>query len=624
MTQRLRDLLEHCPPLDSLPPEVLDRAAADAVTERYRPGQLVLDAFAQPPADVYLVLDGEVSLSVDPDELSQTPQERIGRGGLFGFSALLNRDAMGPRAVAATEATVARIPGSLVSGAFLSETGAHFLAGQLQATSRLPMIAPSFLVVDDLIEAPPLVVEPSTPVAEVARLMTEQHWPCAAVRVGPGRYGLISQSRLLRRIVVEGRSGDTPAEAVMRFPVTSVESGTSTVDALSDLIDEGTEFLPVLARSGDLVGMLDWRDFVLSAPTVGIPTRDEIRRAADIEELVERGRRVPQQLGPVLHRGLASGRVIATYSAIVDAMVRRAVVLVFAEHPELSTDAFTWLSLGSNGRREAAPGSDLDAAVAFAADVEPAEQERYRAVFAEVMDVLARAGIGIDTHGVTPARAAFSRTNAEWRRAGLRWLARPEENKGAIMGSLLVDARPIHGDPGLPEVLTVFGDFRRHPATVRLVLDLALSARARVRSVRDVLSGRGSELDLKAAALLPVVNMARWAALAAGSAELHTTSRLRAAAGSRILPTAQAAQLIEVFDVLQHLRLQYQISEIEAGRRPTDVLRRDRLSRIDRATVKTAVREIGAIQVRMARTADYLGVDQLVQPDDTQGRRTRP
>ena len=53
------------------------------------------------------------------------------------------------------------------------------------------------------------------------------------------------------------------------------------------------------------------------------------------------------------------------YSSILDTIVRRTITLIFAQHPDLSLDAFTWLSLGSNGRREAVLSSDIDSAVAF-------------------------------------------------------------------------------------------------------------------------------------------------------------------------------------------------------------------------------------------------------------------
>ena len=139
-----------------------------------------------------------------------------------------------------------------------------------------------------------------------------------------------------------------------------------------------------------------------------------------------------------------------------------------------------------------------------------------------------------------------------------------------MMTSLMVDGRPIHGDPGLPAVIRVFSDLREHPGTMRLLLQESLSYRAKLRSAWFP-ARRPDTFDIKSHALLPVVNIGRWAALSVGSAVLPTTDRLRAASGSAMLPAEAASTLIEVFDVLQRLRLRYQLRQYQAGEQPTDV-----------------------------------------------------
>ena len=199
--------------------------------------------------------------------------------------------------------------------------------------------------------------------------------------------------------------------------------------------------------------------------------------------------------------------MITVYSTLLDTLVRRAITLVFAAHPELSVDAFTWLSLGSNGRREAMPSSDIDTAVAFDEGCRR-QRSTLPAGLRRGPRLLARAGVSGDHHGATAAHPAFARTNDQWRAAGQEWLSAPGKNKGAMMTSLLVDGRAIHGDPGLPAVTGVFAELRRHPGTMRLLLQESLSHRARMRSVLDVLARRGRLFDIKAGAMLPVVNMA--------------------------------------------------------------------------------------------------------------------
>ena len=151
------------------------------------------------------------------------------------------------------------------------------------------------------------------------------------------------------------------------------------------LLDRDAEFLLVTDRAGELRGVVGPRDFADPPTPSGSRCTSSCAGPRRIDELADVAGQVPSVLDDLLSRGLAASKVIAVYSAILDTIVRRAIGLVFARHPELSVDAFTWLSLGSNGRREAVLSSDVDSAAAFDDAVDPDDITAYRAAFAEVV-----------------------------------------------------------------------------------------------------------------------------------------------------------------------------------------------------------------------------------------------
>jgi CBS domain-containing protein len=611
-------LAEH-PPFDALGSEALDAVARGARLERFCPGAVILDAFRNPTVEVFVVVSGRVLLWNGADPGTTEADEVRGPGDVFGFSAMLTERSVGPRAVADGEVVAARIPASLAAPAFASRTGARFLAETMTAARRVSGV-PTYSVVDELIVRTPLLVGAATPVGEVARRMTDEDVPAAVVRVGPAEpgaaeFGLITDRLLRTHVLVNGRSADTPAQLVMDPAPPTAVLGDSAAEALMLMLDRDAEFLVVTDRAGDPRGVIGPRDFAISPSTAGVSLHEQLRRATTTDDLVTYATRAPSMLGELLARGLASGKVIAVYSAFLDTVIRRAIGLVFARHEELSTDAFTWLSLGSNGRREAVLSSDVDSAAAFDTEIPADGIAPYRAAFAEVYQLLARAGLSSDEHGATARHALFSRTNADWRAAAKEWLAAPAEHNGAMMTSLLVDGRPIHGDPGLPAVTRVFTDLREHPGTMRLLLQESLSRRAKRVSGWRLPARHPDTFDVKANALVPIINIARWAALSVGSAVLPTTERLHAAAGSAMLPDDRAATLIEVFDVLQRLRLRYQLRQHQAGERPSDVLDLHEVSPIDRSVIAQAVREIAAVQRRMDNLSHYLSADEWVSPE---------
>jgi CBS domain-containing protein len=581
-------------------------------------GELVLDAFNDRTGEVFVVLSGRVSLWNASDGAGHDPpDETLGRGGLFGFSAMLTERSVGPRAVASGALTVARVPGAVASRAFTSKRGARFLAESLSSSSRRPSRLPAYSTVDDLITGAALVVEPSRTVADVARLMTSTDRGCAVVEL-PGReLGLVTDATLRRRVIVDGVSAASPVSAVMTTAPVVAASGESAAEALIRLFEHDGEFVVVVDPDRTVRGVVSLRDFTASSTTADVSLHEQLRRAVDMDQLAERAHGVPALLGDLLSRGLASGRVIAVYATVLDAVIRRAIELVLAPHEALSAESFTWMSLGSNGRREAVLSSDVDSAVAFIGPVSPQLMGQYRVAFGEVHELLARAGFASDGHGATAGRRAFMRTNDEWRTAARGWMTDPLRNQGAMMTSLMVDGRPLFGQVGIPAVAATFKDLRAHPATMRLLLQDSLASRAKLRTTREALRRRPSTFDIKGHAILPVVNLARWAALSVGSPALGTTERLRAAAGSAILPQDHADTLVEVFEVLQRLRLRYQLMAHRAGRRPSDRLTFQLMSPIDRSVTAQAVREVAAVQRRLANISAYVPAEEWALPSSS-------
>ena len=149
---------------------------------------------------------------------------------------------------------------------------------------------------------------------------------------------------------------------------------------------------------------------------------------------------------------------------------------------------------------------------------------------------------------------------------------------------------------------------------MRLLLQDSLARRAKLRTTRGALLRRPGPFDIKTRALLPIVNIGRWAGLSVGSSALPTVDRLRAAAGSAMLPEDQAATLVEVFEVLQRLRLRHQLSQTAHGQPPSDYLTVEEMSPIDRSVIVQAVREISAIQRRMANISSYVPAEEWALP----------
>ena len=117
---------------------------------------------------------------------------------------------------------------------------------------------------------------------------------------------------------------------------------------------------------------------------------------------------------------------------------------------------------------------------------------------------------------------------------------------------------------------------------------------------------RRKRIDLKRQALLPIANVARWAALSTGSVALPTSERLQAAAGSRMLTIEDADTLSDVFEIVQRIRLRHQLDQLAAGESPSDTILLRDVSTIDSSVLGDAVREILAVQKRIANKGKFV------------------
>src|SRR5581483_10002556 len=197
------------------------------------------------------------------------------------------------------------------------------LPENVSSAGRRASAAPTYSLVDDLIVSPPLVVQADTPLGEVARRMTDADVPCAVVQYAPGGFGLITDSLLRIHVLVEGRPLNTEAHEVMDTSVPVALLGDSAAEALLQLLDRNAEFVLVTDRAGALRGVVAPRDFAVSPTTAGVSLHEQLRRTTCVDDLACHAAGIPAMLSDLLARGLASGRVITVYSAVVDTLVRR-------------------------------------------------------------------------------------------------------------------------------------------------------------------------------------------------------------------------------------------------------------------------------------------------------------
>ena len=582
-------------PFSGLDEADLEALASRTEVEFFRAGTTIYAEGAAPANRMWVVRRGAAELLEDGRVV-----DRLEEGELFGQPLGLSVDPARLEARAAEDTLAYSLPSSEVSPLLGGVPRASTHEGD--ATS-----APA----SALVREPALVIEAGSSLREAAQAMADRRVSAALVRVAERSLGILTDRDLRSRVVAMGLPPETPVTEVMTAPVIAVGADTPGAEVLQTMLEHDVHHLPVLSERSELIGVIDGADLLAAERRGPFLLRRAVAEADSRAELERAASQLPSAV-IAMHRARTSPlRLTGAISAIADALIRRAIELTGADLDEPPAE-FAWLALGSHGRREPAPSSDVDSGMAWR---DPASGDAageavmgyMRAIATGVGDCMKEVGWKLDPHGVT-ATGQFSASSVrDWEAAIHDWLERQTDERVALAISITMDARVVCGPTEL-DPRTFLLQERHRSLLLRSMLRAAIATRPPTGFLRDLVVEHGGEhrgtLDIKAGGLSPVVNLARVAALEAETKATSTIARLDAAREAGTLEPDRARSLKHAFELFTELRLEHQVRQLEGGGQPDDHLDPRTLDPLTRRYLRDAFREVAAIQRAMAVKLD--------------------
>ncbi len=598
------------PPFDALDAAGVERVAAAAEVEFHRAGTTIFSQGAEPVGYLRVVRSGAVELVHDGRVL-----DLVGEGELFGQASMLSGLPTGFEARAAEDTLCYRIPADAAREPLTAPAGLRFVARSLLQRVDLleeggePELDPAHQPVGALIRTPATVCTADTSIRAAAALMTEAGATSVVVDAGDGTLGIMTDRDLRTRVLAAGMSSDEPVSAAMSAPAYTCPATRLGGEVLLDMLDRGFRHFPVVAATGEILGVIDDLDLVAVQTRSSFFLRERISRAQTVDQLVGAAAELRPTVIAMHEARVAAANAMAVYAVVVDALTRRLIEFAVADAGEAPAE-FAWLALGSQARRETAPSADIDSAIVWFGDAEESDVRPWLHELATRVTVdLERCGFPRDPHGATAANRVFVRSLKSWQHAALSWIEDPTQEKALILVSVLVDSRPVWGlHTGTP-VADTFRIAPQNPALLRLLARFALSHRPPTGFLRGLVVEHSGEhrgrLDLKNGGIIPIVDLARWAGMTAGVSSASTTERLHAAAGAGIMSEADMQTLLDAFELVTTLRLEHQVHQLRAGLVPDNYVDPASLSPLTRTYLKEAFRAVASIQKRIVTEFNF-------------------
>lgn len=593
-------LAQH-PPFDTLEEKELEEVASAAEIEFYAADTAILESAEETSRFAYVVRRGSVELRVDG-----RLHDLLGEGEMFAFASLLQEAPLGFVARAAEDTLAYRFPEHAILPVLERAAAVRFVVRSLARDVHLltrpeepPTPSGGGRPVRELIRSPALVCPPETSVQDAARRMVAEGATCVLVDLGE-RHGIVTDRDIRTRVVADGAGPETPVSEVMSAPAWTVAADRSGTEALLEMLDHGIRHLPVVEADGSLLGVLDDVDLMASERRAPFRLRAQIARGADVAEVAAAAQRLPATVIALHDADVPAAAISRVMAGIHDTIVRRLIELA---HEQLGVPEvpYAWLATGSYARREPFPSSDVDSALAWDGPADPALRTRFEGVAELVAQGIEACGLRADPQGAKAGRPLFTRSIDDWERAVARWTRDPDEGRGLMLMSVVIECDAVWGS-------TVLG--RRIGAAAAGAPDrglllsrfaaAALAERPPTGFLRDfVLHSTGERkgvLDIKRGGLLPVESLARWSGLAAGIGAASTSERLRASELAGTLSSADAAALRDALELMSALRMEHQVDQLRAGRRPDDLIAPKSLPPVTRTALKEAFRALRRVQ----------------------------
>lgn len=568
------------------------------------PAGTVLLAQGQLGSRLGLVLHGEVQLQ-DPDlGLSVC----LGRGQMFGYGATPQHQLLAWQATTLTDCELAWLAPELLQSLCAKHPALLYFFPSVMQQSAQPdnrqtaakalnqISAP----VRTLVQRKPISLTPDTSIQATAQLMRE-HSVSSVLLVEHGQLlGLVTDRDLRNKVVANALDVNQPVVNIASRSLQTVQANSPTFEALLLMARHHIHHLPVLDGS-ELIGMVTTTNLTEQHRASPVHLASDIYQQTTLEglqTLTGRVKLLQQQLVDADANAYSTGHII---TAITDALTVQLIQLAEQElgPPPLP---YLWVAAGSQARNEQTAKSDQDNCLILDDDFDEATHgEYFKQLSRKVCDGLAACGY-IHCPGEMMAMTdTWRQPRRVWAEYFHKWVNQPKP-KALMLTCVFFDLRGIHGQTELLETLRqdVLALTRGNSLFLAHMVSNALKHRPPLGLFGNITLSKGGDhphtIDLKHSGIVPIVDLARIYALAAGVSAANTHDRLALSANAGQVSEQSARDLRDALEFLGKLRLAHQARQTAQGQAPDNFLSIEELSNFERSQLKEAFGVVQTLQ----------------------------
>ncbi len=439
----------------------------------------------------------------------------------------------------------------------------------------------SFMIakVEDTLIHEACIVDENTKLIDAIQKSMEYKTSTIIIKKESGEYGIITDSLLKIKVLLEGRDLDIPVSSIAIFPLLTVNNDDYLFEALTILIKRNIKRIGVTNNKGEMIGILEQIDVLSHFANHSYVVDSKIKKAKNVEDLKSASKDLINIIKSLHAKGVKVNHISNLIGQLNTKVYQKLYNLVLPK--ELRNDA-CFIVMGSEGRNEQIIKTDQDNALVVRDDV---DVEQYRPYMQEITKHLIDFGYPPCEGNIMVSNPFWCKNVKEYKAETVRWIEAPDMQNYMDL-AIFFDSFAVAGDKELLINLKDNLFNKLHDKDVFMAYFARATLAFDTPTTISNFMTKTHFIDIKKAAVFPIVQGIRSLALRERIRETTTVKRIKILEEKRIIEKDKAAELLEAFDVVNTLRLKAQLEDIQAGKKINNEIDTHSLGKIERDLLK--------------------------------------
>ncbi|MCT7517781.1 DUF294 nucleotidyltransferase-like domain-containing protein [Aliarcobacter cryaerophilus] len=392
-------------------------------------------------------------------------------------------------------------------------------------------------------------------------------------------YGIITDSLLKVKVLLEGRDLSIPVSDIAIFPLLTIKQDDYLFEALTILVKRNIKRVGVVDNNGNMVGILEQIDILSHFANHTYVIESKIKNAKNIEDL----RDASKDFIDIITSLQAKGVKIHHISNLIGQLNTKVYQKIFSLllPLELQKDACLFV-MGSEGRNEQIIKTDQDNALIVRDGI---DVEQYRPYMQQITDALIFLGYPPCEGNIMVSNKDWCKSYSNFKSDISRWVNETQNMKNFLDLAIFVDSFSVAGDK---EMLIDLKEFLYSKVQNDIFMAYFAKSTTAFETPTTISNFMGKEnlINIKKAAIFPIVQGVRSLALKEKIKETTTLKRIQILEQRKVLDKGKAAELIEAFEIANTLRLKNHLELLQKNRPLSNEIDANNLGKIERDLLK--------------------------------------